>query len=57
MLAPHEELWEKLLSEPVERLISEGKDSMEYESMIKVQVRKRDKTRAVTFKVSKGTAV
>lgn len=57
MLAAHEELWEKTLSEVVERLISENVDSMEYDKLLKVAPKRRDKTRAVTFKATKGTAV
>ena len=57
MLSEEEELWEKILSEEVEKLISEGVDSMEFTKLDKVIPKKRDKTRVVTFKASKGSAV
>lgn len=57
MLEAYEELWEKQLSDVIERLVSEGQDQMEYERLLKVVAKKRDKTKGVTFKPAKGTAV
>jgi hypothetical protein len=57
VLSPHEVLWEKQLPEITERLISESKDNMDYEDLVKVVPKRRDKTKAVTFKAAKGTAV
>ena len=57
MLAAHEELWHKELSGQVERLISEGVDQMEISQLKSVSPRKRDMTRVVTFKATKGSAV
>ena len=57
LLSSNEELWEKPLSDVVERLISEGVDQMEVSKLSKVVVKKRDKTKVVTFRASKGSAV
>ena len=57
MVTEHEELWEKELNPIVEKLLSEGKDVLEYDKLSKIVHKKRDKTRVVTFKATKGSAV
>lgn len=57
LLSSNEELWEKQLSDVVEKLISEGVDQMEFAKLSRVIPRKRDKTKVVTFRASKGSAV
>lgn len=57
MLSEYEELWEKPLTNVVEKLITHGFPSMEVKDLKSIQPRKRDKTRAVTFKASEGSAV
>ena len=57
MIKEHEELFQKELPDIVEKLISEGSDVMEYEALKRVVQKRRDKTRVVTFKTTKGTAV
>jgi len=38
-------------------LLSEGKDTMEWSDFKKTVAKKRDKTKVVTFKATKGSAV
>jgi hypothetical protein len=57
MLSAHEELWEKDLEDNVEKLISEGVDQLEHSKLERVTPKRRDKTRVVTFKATKGSAV
>ncbi len=56
-LSAHEELWKKNLPEIAERLISEGVDQIEYDKLLRVAPKARDRTRVVTFKTQKGSAV
>lgn len=56
-LSEYEELWQKDLPEIVERIISEGVDQIEFDKLLRVQPKRRDKTRVVTFKTQKGSAV
>lgn len=57
MLEAHEVLWEKKLPYHVERLLSAGQERMVKAELDQVAVKPRDKTKAVTFKVTKGKAV
>lgn len=57
MLSAHEQLWSKPLSYHVDRLLSSGLDRMPFDKIHEVKSKRRDLTRAVTFKVKKGRAV
>jgi len=57
MLTENEELWSKELPPNVEILISEGIDQIVVDKISSIKQKKRDKTRVVSFKTAKGTAV
>jgi len=57
MLSENEELWEKQLPREVEILLGEGVDNMLVKELKQKLPKERDKTKAVTFRASQGTAV